>query len=365
MSLPNLHTFNLFSTPFFSLLFVLGGSLWGNIISPNAGKYQLIMVGRTRFSTASYGYLVALWLLLIVIRFILVFGFYPVISRIGIGSSWKEAVFMSFGGFRGTVGIALSLSLANTVFEKIFSQECTLGKDECTRFRDETDQLFAFVGGVSMLTLLVNGLLSGPLLKLLKLAKSEKTRKKVVENYWKSMVEHVLVDYVRLLSQERFKDVDFSLIREHVPFLGGISFAELMSAVDVHKRNTPSHLYSQPHLQHVIPYIFQVQQQRRKRSVFIDGGYKLASFGKIRIVGSVPFPTKTRTVEVHTDDVINSAEQCIPQSQSTKDKSSKGTGQTTQQRRFSQTKNFEKCNKDIFDLEYIDDSVRNIEMDEE
>ena len=323
------------------------------------------MVGRTRFSNASYGYLVALWLLLIVIRFILVFGFYPIISRIGIGSSWKEAVFMSFGGFRGTVGIALSLSLANTVFGRY--QDCTLhlGDEECTRFVDESNQLFAFVGGVSMLTLLVNGLLSGPLLKLLKLAKSEKTRKKVVENYWKSMVEHVLVDYVRLLSQERFKDVDFSLIREHVPFLGGISFAELMSAVDVHKRNTPSHLYSQPHLQHVIPYIFQVQQQRRKRSVFIDGGYKLESFGKIRAVGSVPFTTKTRTVELHTDDVINSAEQCIPQSQSTKDKSSKGTGQTTQQRRVSQTKNFAKCNKDIFDLEYIDESVRNIEMDEE
>lgn len=319
------------------------------------------MVGKTRFSSASYGYLVALWLLLIVIRFILVFGFYPIISRIGIGSSWKEAVFMSFGGFRGTVGIALSLSLANTVFERY--QDCTrhLGDEECPRFRDESNQLFAFVGGVSMLTLLVNGLLSGPLLKLLKLAKSEKTRKKVVENYWKSMVEHVLVDYVSLLSQERFKDVDFSLIREHVPFLGGISFAELMSAVDVHKRNTPSHLYSQPHLQHVIPYIFQVQQQRRKRSVFIDGGYKLESFGKIRIVGSLPFPTTTRTVEVHTDDVINSAEQCIPQSQST----SKGTGQTTQQRRVSQTKNFQKCNKDIFDLEYIDDSVRNVEMDEE
>lgn len=292
------------------------------------------------------------------------FGFYPIISRIGIGSSWKEAVFMGFGGFRGTVGIALSLSLANTIFEKKISQECTLGKDECARFTDETNQLFALVGGVSMLTLLVNGLLSGPLLKLLKLAKSEKTRKKVVETYWKSMVEHVLVDYVRLLSQERFKDVDFSLIREHVPFLGGISLAELMSAVDVHKRNTPSHLYSQPHLQHVIPYIFQVQQQRRKRSVFIDGGYKLASFGKIRDIGE-PFPTKTRTVEVHTNDVIYSAEQCIPQSPSTKDKSSKGTGQTTQQRRVSQTKNFEKCNKDIFDLEYIDDSVRNVEMDEE
>lgn len=46
------------------------------------------------------GYLLMLYALLMVIRFILVFGCYPIISRIGIGSSWREAIFMSFGGFR-------------------------------------------------------------------------------------------------------------------------------------------------------------------------------------------------------------------------------------------------------------------------
>ena len=79
---------------------MLGGTLWGNIISPSAGEFQLGDEGTDRFKGKDWGYLIAMWVVLIIIRSILVFGFYPIISRIGIGSSWKEAVFMSFGGFR-------------------------------------------------------------------------------------------------------------------------------------------------------------------------------------------------------------------------------------------------------------------------
>lgn len=60
------------------------------------------------------GYLVLVYVLLIVIRFVLVFGLYPVTSRIGIGTNVKESIFMSYAGFRGTVGIALALSLNST-----------------------------------------------------------------------------------------------------------------------------------------------------------------------------------------------------------------------------------------------------------
>ena len=45
------------------------------------------------------------------------FAFYPVTSRIGIGTTWREAVFMSYGGLRGAVGIALALSLHAEVCE--------------------------------------------------------------------------------------------------------------------------------------------------------------------------------------------------------------------------------------------------------
>jgi hypothetical protein len=192
---------------------------------------------------------------------------------------------------------------------------------------------------------MVNGLLSGPLLKLLKLAKSEKTRKKVVENYWKNMVEHVLVDYVRLLSQERFQEVDFSLVREHVPFFGGITYAELMSAVDVHKRNTPPYLYSTPSLARVVPYILQTMRRRRHRSVFMENGYSLETFGTNNLDTQ---PTAATAAESEQSLGTKSSDQ-----------------QTTQQRRQSQAKCFMQCDKDIFDPEDIDESICDIMMNEE
>lgn len=199
---------------------------------------------------------------------------------------------------------------------------------------------------------MMNGLLSGPLLKLLKLSKSEKTRKKVVENYWKNMVEHVLLDYVTLLSQERFREVDFSLVRDHVPFIGGITFAELIAAVEVHKRNTPPHLFSPPNLAHVIPYILQTMRQRRHRSVFVVNGYSLETFGTNNL--------DTRTAAAVT--VETRSAECSAQSTGG---GTKISGRTPQQRRQSQTKSFTKCDKNIFDPQDVDVSIRDIIMDEE
>ena len=51
-----------------------------------------------------WGYLILLFVLLLVIRAVLMFGVFPINSRIGIGQSWQEACFMSYSGLRGAVG---------------------------------------------------------------------------------------------------------------------------------------------------------------------------------------------------------------------------------------------------------------------
>ena len=130
-----------------TLLFVLGGLLWGDLLSDETFTAK----------AEDWGYLALLFVILIAIRFLLVFGLYPVTTRIGIGTNWKESVFMSFGGFRGSVGIALALSLEAQVYNNTNSTE-----DE--DIRRSTDQLFFMVGGISVFTLLLNGVLAGPLL---------------------------------------------------------------------------------------------------------------------------------------------------------------------------------------------------------
>lgn len=62
---------------------------------------------------------------------------------------------MSYGGFRGSVGIALALSLNAQIIEGTENQA----------YRASTEKLFCMVGGISLLTLLINGMTSGPLLK--------------------------------------------------------------------------------------------------------------------------------------------------------------------------------------------------------
>ena len=40
--------------------------------------------------------------------------FYPLLSRMGTGCTWKEAVVMWWGGLRGSVGLALALSVVSS-----------------------------------------------------------------------------------------------------------------------------------------------------------------------------------------------------------------------------------------------------------
>ena len=61
-----------------TLLFTLGGTVWGNIISKS---------GTVTWEALDWAYLFALYGLVTAIRFFLVFAFYPITSRIGVGES--------------------------------------------------------------------------------------------------------------------------------------------------------------------------------------------------------------------------------------------------------------------------------------
>jgi NhaP-type Na+/H+ or K+/H+ antiporter len=91
-----------------TLLFLLGGLVWGTIIA-NPGDRP------GSFTGEDWGYLVLLYIILTAIRFTLFAISFPVISRIGLKSNWQEMVFQSFSGLRGAIGIALALALDNEV----------------------------------------------------------------------------------------------------------------------------------------------------------------------------------------------------------------------------------------------------------
>jgi sodium/hydrogen exchanger 10/11 len=85
-----------------SLLFVLSGVDSGSIIF--AGKVEL----------RHFAYILPLYVGVVVLgRFLMMFAFLPILSRIGYGFSWQGAVVASWGGLRGAVGIALAMVVKN------------------------------------------------------------------------------------------------------------------------------------------------------------------------------------------------------------------------------------------------------------
>ncbi|KAL7519475.1 hypothetical protein ACHAWX_004231 [Stephanocyclus meneghinianus] len=123
-----------------TLLFALGGLLWGNIVSKNVYS-QFATEDVVSLGAKDWGYMVLLHIYLIGARFALVFIFYPLTARIGIGTNLKEAVFMSYAGFRGAVGIALSLSLFANVFAATEHEPVKYAS-----YRNDVVHLFCFVG---------------------------------------------------------------------------------------------------------------------------------------------------------------------------------------------------------------------------
>lgn len=101
------------------------------------------------------------------------------------------------------------------------------------------------VGGIALLTLVVNGPTAGPLLKKLGLVTPTETREKIMKNYrqvsraavpaerWRCraelktltrcyylqhMVQNSLLDYVALLADPRFRDVEFAVVQDNIPW---------------------------------------------------------------------------------------------------------------------------------------------------
>jgi hypothetical protein len=186
-----------------TLLFALGGTIWG-AASFSEDK-------SARITKTDVGWLLVFYILCFVIRFIQVGLFYPIFSRIGLKSNWKEGVFLAYGGLHGSVGVALGLSLLQYVF-----QHTTI--DDVEKRKAAT--IIQFLGGgATLLTLTINGTSAGFILKQLGLVKP-----KVSDDHTRHLFEGTAKDFVynqivNLLREPRFRNISFAVLKELVPFV--------------------------------------------------------------------------------------------------------------------------------------------------
>ena len=209
-----------------SVLFMLGGAVWG---------------GTQHFGGMDWIYLFILFGLVVLIRFVLVFAFYPITSRIGVGQSVREAVFMSYGGLRGAMGVALALLLNAEVFKytevEIIQKHGHVDQEAVNQYRELfADKVFGLVGGVSFLTLVICGPTSGFVLKRLGLVTPTESRTNVILHFEAHMKQSVLLSYLELLDQERFEDLDFGIVKEHVSPLRAVTEEDLIVAVERYRQ---------------------------------------------------------------------------------------------------------------------------------
>jgi NhaP-type Na+/H+ or K+/H+ antiporter len=182
-----------------TLLFALGGVVWGKVIAQTTASIKW----------EDWMYLLLLYVLVMAIRFFQVALFYPVFSRIGLRSNFKEAIFLSYGGLRGAVGIALGLSLTRSV------RQSTDDEDGLRA----TERLEFLAGGVTLLTLFINGTTSGYVLQWLGLAKPALSRKRALRLFNASAESFVQNEYLRIRLEKRFMRTNFRVVKAHVPFV--------------------------------------------------------------------------------------------------------------------------------------------------
>lgn len=174
-----------------TIVFVHAGVLLSAFIWSCAGEpnkwYDYVFIG-------------VYYLYLQVIRIVLMLLFLPVMRWRNAWFGWKQALVVGFSGLRGAVSLVLALEVAGTN---------AIGDVVGSR-------VVLWTTGIVGLTLLVNGLLVKPLLHLLKLDRTEKTREDFLHRARALMVQRTLYILDGLCIETMFKSARWSYVFENV-----------------------------------------------------------------------------------------------------------------------------------------------------
>lgn len=161
----------------------------------------IVIAIRVELSLNNFLMLIIVYIGVNLIRTMIVFGFFPVMKRLGYGLTQREGVILSWGGLRGAVGLTLALMVAGT---SAFPEE--IG-----------DQILFLTAGIVALTLVVNASSIGWLLKKLGLT-YHPLIEKIVDQSVAGKMRAELVKYMDDLKENpRLREADWEQIEAIIP----------------------------------------------------------------------------------------------------------------------------------------------------
>jgi len=143
-------------------------------------KLGVILGGGTFFLISESWYWLIIYPICLFARGAAILLFFPLLSRLGTKATWQEAVVMWWGGLRGSVGLALALTLSHTTWSHDMwggSRTWTTDGSGFLPCHDVPATGLVMTCMMILLTVVVNGMTMAPLMRVLGLTATPEDRR--------------------------------------------------------------------------------------------------------------------------------------------------------------------------------------------
>jgi len=206
------HIWAFFEWTFNTILFLLSGLIIGHRI--------LVEV-----NGADWFFMLAIYLLSNLTRFLVVVMLYPLLSQMGHKLERNEAGFVIFGGLRGALGMALGLIIVDN------AEDAGISSSDASR-------CFFYIGGTVALSLLINGSLSQLALNWLDLGSNDSIQSLLIVDQIKRKLRHKMNRMVDKMEKDlNVTPEDMFDVRMSVSILrpSQLEASELLAAMDARR----------------------------------------------------------------------------------------------------------------------------------
>ena len=176
--------------------------------------------------------------------------FFPLLQYLGYGLTVREAVFCVWGGLKGACVIILALVFCNTSLDGLLVID-----------PNEGEKVFFIIGGVSALTLLINGTLCSFVLRALDLDNHNSDQSEIIQHYARRRLQKNV--------KEKIDNLNASLRGFQSNVIDRVADIAVVETVTKHAPSTPR-LIQQARKNARQKKFYNRQQRSSSRSLFAE-----------------------------------------------------------------------------------------------